>query len=166
MDVMRWGFLFHWQAPGHYRRFDLEGNGALDFSSFDDGKRAREPGNWKGLSYASNRWYSLKVEARGDAVSAYLNGVLQFKKTDAQFAHGRICLFTDLAAARFRRIKVSDPQGKVLFEGLPQLPPDRDNMSPKDNIGNSSHSLTAGVEGGSKRRRGGKCRGGLIWRRT
>jgi serine/threonine protein kinase/formylglycine-generating enzyme required for sulfatase activity len=117
------GIFFHWLGPGHYRKFFLEGNRWLNFSYSYNGKWGREEGNEKKLRYSSDRWYSLKVEARGDTFRAYLDGVLQFEQTDARFTHGRICLFTNKAAARFRRIKVSDPQGKVLFEGLPELPP-------------------------------------------
>ena len=108
------------------------------------GNGVAEDGNSKGLSYSSNRWYSLKVEARGDTFRAYLDGVLQFEQTDARFTHGRICLFTVDTAARFRRIKISDPQGKVLFEGLPELPPASNNTTPKASIDNSSRLLTAG----------------------
>ncbi|HET6324029.1 MAG TPA: SUMF1/EgtB/PvdO family nonheme iron enzyme [Planctomycetaceae bacterium] len=116
------GIYFHWLGFGHYRRFNLDGNGGIDFSYFYNGKWGREDGNWKGLSFSSNRWYSLKFETRGDTFRAYVDGALQFEQTDARFAHGRICLYTWNAAARFRRIKISDPQGKVLFEGLPELP--------------------------------------------
>ncbi len=66
------------------------------------------------------------------------------KRPTARFTHGRIGLSTWNAAARFRRIKVSDPQGKVLFEGLPELPPASNNTTPKANIGDSSRLLTAG----------------------
>ena len=70
--------------------------------------------------------------------------MLQFEQTDPRFTHGRIGLYTWDAAARFRRIKVSDPQGKVLFEGLPELPPASNKTTPKANIGKSSRLLTAG----------------------
>jgi formylglycine-generating enzyme required for sulfatase activity/serine/threonine protein kinase len=138
------GIQFHWLGPGHYREFSLIDNGHIDLSYRYNGKWGREESNSKGLSYSSNRWYSLKVEARGDTFRAYLDGVLQFEQTDARFAHGRICLFTLDTAARFRRIKVSDPQGKVLFEGLPELPPTRNNTTPKANVGHSSRLLTTG----------------------
>ena len=74
--------------------FDLAGNRGIDFSYLYNGKWGREDGNSKGLSYSSNRWYSLKVEVRGDTFRAYLDGVLQFEQTDARFTHGRICLYT------------------------------------------------------------------------
>jgi formylglycine-generating enzyme required for sulfatase activity/serine/threonine protein kinase len=138
------GIHFHWQGPGHHREFRLVGNGKIDFSFVYKGKWGREAGNSKRLSFSSNRWCSLKVEVRGETFRAYLDGALQFEQTDARFKHGRICLFTWNAAARFRRIKVSDPQGKVLFEGLPELPPASDKATPKTNNGHRSRLLTAG----------------------
>jgi formylglycine-generating enzyme required for sulfatase activity len=138
------GVFFHWLGPGHYRRFDLTRNSGIALDYDYNGKFGLEAGNSKGLRYSSNRWYSLKVEARGDTFRAYLDGVLQFEQTDARFTHGRIGLYTWNAAARFRRIKVSDPQGQVLFEGLPELPPASTNTAPKANIGDSPRLLTVG----------------------
>jgi formylglycine-generating enzyme required for sulfatase activity/serine/threonine protein kinase len=137
------GIFFHWLGPGHYRRFDLERNSAVNSSYVYDG--IRNEGDRKGLDYSSNRWNSLKVEVRGDTFRAYLDGVLQFEPSaDARFTHGRICLFTDAATARFRRIKVTDPNGKALFEGLPELPSPSNNTTPRDNLGKSSRPVTAG----------------------
>jgi formylglycine-generating enzyme required for sulfatase activity len=116
------GIFFHWLGPGHYRKFFLASNRELNFSYSYDGKWSRDDGSRKKLSYSANQWYSLKLEVRGDTFRAYLDGVLRFEQIDGRFTHGRICLFTSDTAARFRRIRVSDPQGKVLFEGLPELP--------------------------------------------
>jgi formylglycine-generating enzyme required for sulfatase activity/serine/threonine protein kinase len=138
------GIHFQWLGPGHYREFCLVDNGRIEFPYRYNGNWGREDGNRKRFSYSSNRWYPLKFEVRGDTFRAYLDGVLQFEQTDARFARGRICLFTWDTAARFRRIKVSDPQGKVLFDGLPELPPASDNTTAKANMGNSPHVLTAG----------------------
>jgi serine/threonine protein kinase/formylglycine-generating enzyme required for sulfatase activity len=138
------GIRFQWLGPGHYREFCLKGNGETNFAYRYNGNWGREDGNSKGLSYASNHWYPLKVEVRGDTFRVYFDGVLQFEQTDPRFMHGRICLYTWDAAARFRRIKVSDPQGNVLFEGLPELPPASNNTPSKADIGRTSRLLTAG----------------------
>jgi formylglycine-generating enzyme required for sulfatase activity len=138
------GVFFHWLGPGHWRIFCLAGNGGMDFAHSYNGKWSREDGNWKWQRYASNQWYTLKVETRGDTFRGYLDGVLQFEQTDPRFTHGRICLETFNAAARFRRIKVSDLQGSVLFEGLPELPPAGSDTTPKANNGNNPRVLTAG----------------------
>ncbi|HEX4071600.1 MAG TPA: SUMF1/EgtB/PvdO family nonheme iron enzyme, partial [Planctomycetaceae bacterium] len=144
------GVFFHWLGPGHNRYFCLGGNRGggnrgIDCGFHYDGKWGRENGYWKWLNYASNQWYSLKIEVRGDTFRAYLDGVLQYEpKTDGRFTQGRICLYTDDTAARFRHIKVTDPLGNVLFDGLPELPPAGNNATPKASIGNNPHSLTAG----------------------
>jgi formylglycine-generating enzyme required for sulfatase activity/serine/threonine protein kinase len=143
------GILFHWLGPGHHRYFCLGGNRAggnrgIDFGFHYDGKWGREDGYWKWMNYASNRWYSLKVEVRGDAFRAYLDGELQYEPpTDGRFTQGRICLYTDDTAARFRHIKITDPQGNVLFDGLPDLPPAGSSATPKAGTGNNPH-LSAG----------------------
>ena len=137
------GVYFHWLGPGHYRYFDLSGNTSTSFDYDYNGKWGSD-GNRKGLRYSSNRWYTLKIEARGDTFRGYLDGDLLFEQTDARFTHGRICLYTWNAAARFRRIKISDPQGKLLFEGLPELPPASNSTTPKPSIGQGPRLLTAG----------------------
>ncbi|HEV3298087.1 MAG TPA: SUMF1/EgtB/PvdO family nonheme iron enzyme [Planctomycetaceae bacterium] len=116
------GFRFHWLAPGDYRNFNIADGGA-DFSYVHDNKWGREPGNWKSIRHVSNQWYTLKIEARGSTFRAFEDGSLLFQQTDPRATHGRIFLYTWAAAARFRQIKVTDPEGKVLFEGLPELPP-------------------------------------------
>jgi formylglycine-generating enzyme required for sulfatase activity/serine/threonine protein kinase len=144
------GVFFHWLGPGHNRYFCLGGNrgGAnrgIDFGFHYDGKWGRENGYWKRLNYASNRWYSLKIEVRGNTFRASLDGVLQYEPpTDRRFTQGRICLYTDDTAARFRHIKVSDPLGNVLFDGLPVLPPAGNNATPKASGGNNPYLPTAG----------------------
>ncbi|HEV8003457.1 MAG TPA: SUMF1/EgtB/PvdO family nonheme iron enzyme [Planctomycetaceae bacterium] len=138
------GIFFHWQSIGDYRRFELAGNKELDFSYRYKRKMGRDEGEWKALNYSSNQWYSLKVEVRGATFRGYLDGVLQFERTDPRFTHGRIGLYTDGAAARFRRIKLCDPRGKALLEGLPLLLPGRNKATPKTDASESLPSLTAG----------------------
>ena len=45
-----------------------------------------------------------------------------FQHTDPRFSDGRLQLRTWSTTARFRNIKVTDPAGKVLLEGMPDLP--------------------------------------------
>jgi serine/threonine protein kinase/formylglycine-generating enzyme required for sulfatase activity len=137
------GIFFHWLGPGHYREFSLVDNGEENFAYTYNGKWGRENGNRKRLPYASNRWYTLKVEVRGDTFRGYLDGELLFEQSDARFAQGRICLYTWNAAARFRRIRISDPQGKLMCEGLPVLTPSGDGTTPKTDTGQTPRLLTA-----------------------
>ncbi|HEV3304339.1 MAG TPA: SUMF1/EgtB/PvdO family nonheme iron enzyme [Planctomycetaceae bacterium] len=151
------GIYFHWLGPGHLRYFCLGGNRAagnrgIDFGYMFNGNWGREKGNWQWRSYSSNQWYSLKVEVRGDIYRAYLDGHLEYELPNPKFRRGRIGLYTDTTAARFRRIKVSDPQGHVMFEGLPDLPPAGDNTNAKAKIDQASHMLTAGETAANRTR--------------
>jgi serine/threonine protein kinase/formylglycine-generating enzyme required for sulfatase activity len=117
------GVVFHWLGPGHYRSFGVVQNREIDFSYMFGGKAGHEDGSGKDTSFASNVWYSLKLEIRGSTFLAFLDGALVFQQMDSRFTHGRVGFYTNNAAARFRRIKLNAANGKVLFEGLPPLPP-------------------------------------------
>jgi serine/threonine protein kinase/formylglycine-generating enzyme required for sulfatase activity len=132
------GVMFHWLGPGYFRRYLLARNNWINFDYEYGRKWGREDGNGKWQPYSSNRWYSLKIEVRGATYRAYLDDMLQFVYSEPRFTHGRICLFTFAAASRFRRIKVSDPEGKVLFEGLPELSRNSDETSRKSEVANGS----------------------------
>ena len=72
-------------ATGHLRYFCLGGNRAagnrgIDFGYMYNGQWGREKSNWKWRSYSSNRWYSLKVEVRGDMYRAHLDGLLVLQR--------------------------------------------------------------------------------------
>jgi hypothetical protein len=44
------------------------------------------------------------------------------KADHERYKEGRVGLRTFKTHARYRNLKVTDPAGKVLFEGLPELP--------------------------------------------
>jgi hypothetical protein len=73
-----------------------------------------------------DQWYKLKVEVRGKTCRLFLEGKLLATHTAVPAPSGQVGLRTVGTAARFRNIKVTDPAGKVLFEGLPTLPGARD----------------------------------------
>jgi hypothetical protein len=70
-----------------------------------------------------NQWYRLKVEVRGKSCRLFLDGKLLATHTEMPSPAGQVGLRTVGTAARFRSLKVTDQAGKVLFEGLPPLPP-------------------------------------------
>ncbi len=75
--------------------------------------------NWSSQGIDVNRWYSVKIEVRKEAVKAYLNDCLLFKESHSAFSRGRVGLRTMNVQAKFRRIKVTDPDGRLLFESYP-----------------------------------------------
>jgi hypothetical protein len=73
-----------------------------------------------------NQWYRLKVEVRGRTCRLFLDGKLLATHKEVPSPGGQVGMRTVKTAARFRNIKVTDPAGKVLFEGLPPLSAARD----------------------------------------
>ena len=82
--------------------------------------------------------------------------MLQFERTNARFSRGLVGVFTNGAAARFRRIKLTDLEGKVVLEGLPELPradnktirkDDTARAPPPDRRGNRREDCPNGVGG-------------------
>jgi predicted Ser/Thr protein kinase len=78
--------------------------------------------NVKGARVANDRWYRVRISVRGPKCRCYLDDRLIHEFTDPKHPHGAVGLRTWDTAARFRNFKVTDPQGKILFEGLPELP--------------------------------------------
>jgi hypothetical protein len=66
-------------------------------------------------------WQRGLVRVRGAHVQCFLNDQKQFDATLEGSAAGCVGLRTCLSTFRFRNIKVTDPDGKVLLEGLPDL---------------------------------------------
>ena len=70
----------------------------------------------------SGRWYAMRVRVRGAHVRCYLADRLALDYQDDENQKGAVGLWTWQTAARFRNIRVTDPDGTVLWEGLPELP--------------------------------------------
>ena len=70
-------------------------------------------------------WYKVKISLRGSHIRIELDDQMIFDCRDDFSQKGRVKFganskFTS-SAGRFRNIKVTDPAGKVLLEGLPDL---------------------------------------------
>jgi WD40 repeat protein len=95
---------------------------------FEHGKRV-EFGSRRGALEPDN-WYKLAVQVRGTEGKCFVNDEQVFKYVDKRNPQGSVGLRTWNTAARFRNIRVTDPAGKVLFEGLPKLPAIADEWFP------------------------------------
>lgn len=73
---------------------------------------------------AVGEWYKVKVRCEGNRVQAWLNDQqVCDASVPEDLAHGGcVGLGTWQTAAEFRNCKVTDLAGKVLFEGVPELP--------------------------------------------
>jgi hypothetical protein len=70
----------------------------------------------------TGRWYEVRVDVFGSKFRCYLDGRLIFQLTDERFAKGRIGLSTKESVVRFRDIRVTSPDGKLIWRGPPRLP--------------------------------------------
>jgi hypothetical protein len=66
-------------------------------------------------------WYAARVSVRGNRVRCSVNGEEVFDIIGKPPPAGLVGLMTWTAPCRFRNFKVTDPAGKVLLEGLPEL---------------------------------------------
>ena len=72
-------------------------------------------------SIDSNRWYRIKVRCEGRQFQAWLDGqkVLDFTDDDKTQLRGGVGLGAWEAKVRFRNLKVTTLDGRILFQGLP-----------------------------------------------
>lgn len=71
------------------------------------------------------QWYSFRVEARGQQFRCFVDGGQVFEFTEACQPAGCVGLRAWGTTCRMRNIRVTDPHGRVLCEGLPDLPTER-----------------------------------------
>jgi hypothetical protein len=70
----------------------------------------------------AQKWITARVRVRGGTVRCFLDGRLQLEwKSGVRHASGLVGLRTWGGVYRFRNIKVTDPDGKVLLQGLPDV---------------------------------------------
>jgi tRNA A-37 threonylcarbamoyl transferase component Bud32 len=85
---------------------------------------------WRELARADqalsdNEWYHFRVSVRGSHLECWIEHPMLttklFDLDDNQHGRGRVGLRTVHSAYRFKNLRVTDPDGKVLWEGLPAL---------------------------------------------
>jgi hypothetical protein len=123
------------------------GNESFAVESLTDGNwQTHSPKPPGGLE--PGRWYRVRVEVRGEHFRCLLDGKPILEATDGQHARGCVGLRSWDTANRFRNLKVTDPQGKVLWEGLPTLrPTEHEQLADRaERIQQRINSLKARVE--------------------
>src|SRR5262249_34590626 len=68
------------------------------------------------------RWSRLVLRLRGTQCQLYRDEKLVLEDEDTRNPRGAVGLWTAYGAVRFRNLRVTAPDGRVLFHGLPQLP--------------------------------------------
>jgi len=109
---------FYWINIGGW------GNTATAVERSNDNRR-KVISPWRPMRIEEGRWYKIRVRCQGRRIQAWLDDQFLLDFTDdSENAHltGKVGVGTWLTRAKFRNIKVTALDGKVLFEGLPEVP--------------------------------------------
>ena len=71
---------------------------------------------------AAGTWQSVLVEVSKSAIRCHHDGKLYFSVSDKQHQAGRVGLSAFNGVVRFRNVRITAPNGAVLWAGLPALP--------------------------------------------
>ncbi|MGD0767084.1 MAG: protein kinase [Tepidisphaeraceae bacterium] len=82
---------------------------------------------WQQYRLEPDQWYNVKVEVRGPEIQCFLDGQERFGGRDTRIARGRAGLSSSDFTTRFRNIKLTAPDGSVIWQG----PPDLSHLPPK-----------------------------------
>lgn len=88
---------------------------------FKDGKWGRSPGCFLKIPHEHGRWYKVKVEVRGPRVRCSVDGKDLLAYSDDTLLKGMIGVGTGNSPVRWRNLKVTAPDGTLLWEGFPKL---------------------------------------------
>jgi hypothetical protein len=96
-----------------------EGNTVISLYSRFDGVMTRLQAEQ--FRMEPNQWYNVKVEARGPEIRCFLDGHEHFDIKETRFTSGRVGISSSDPGARFRNIKVTAPDGSIIWQGPPDL---------------------------------------------
>ena len=80
------------------------------------GRRAKEAAPTPG------KWHRLRIDVRGKKFTAYFDEKEVLTASDGAMGTGCVGLRAQESNCRYRSIKVTAPNGKILWTGLPELP--------------------------------------------
>jgi tRNA A-37 threonylcarbamoyl transferase component Bud32 len=83
---------------------------------------------WQQRRLEPDEWYNVKVEVRGALMRCFLDGQELFDGSDARFTRGRAGISSSDPSVRFRNIKVTAPNGSIIWQG----PPDLSHLPPEE----------------------------------
>ena len=87
-------------------------------------KRRRGVGKGTPGTVEPEKWHTIRVRCEGPQITIWYDGKQTFDFKDDDKAHlaGKVGIGAWNTRARFRNVKVTALDGKVLFEGLPEVP--------------------------------------------
>ncbi len=69
-----------------------------------------------------NQWYNLSIRVEGDRITSYVNRREITSVRDASIPSGKVGIRAFGVEGRVKNIKVTNLDGQLLWEGLPELP--------------------------------------------
>lgn len=115
--------LFRATDMGNYMEIDIGGWGATVTEAifFKGGNWGRSPGCFLKIPHEHGRWYKVKIEARGTRVRCDIDGKNLLAYNEETLLKGMIGLGTGNSSVRWRNLKVTAPDGRILWQGFPEL---------------------------------------------
>lgn len=73
-------------------------------------------------SVKPDEWHTIKVSLRGDRCTITVNGTDPQRYSPVRHQAGQVGFRTWAGVAEFKDIKITNPDGQVLWDGLPDIP--------------------------------------------
>jgi serine/threonine protein kinase len=121
-DVDGLSAVFHW-APNTAQDFIVGGHGGtgLETMYYLNGRMYYEPAGYQKEAFELHRWHDVRIQIRGTEFRCFLDGQERSYGVDDHFTQGRVGFETWGGISHFRDIRVTAPDGTVLFAGMPPL---------------------------------------------
>ncbi|MGD0388692.1 MAG: protein kinase [Tepidisphaeraceae bacterium] len=83
---------------------------------------------WQPYRLEPDQWYNVKVQVRGAEIQCFLDGQERLGGREERITRGRAGLSSSDITTRFRNIKLTAPDGSVIWQG----PPDLSHLAPQE----------------------------------
>ncbi|HEY1921216.1 MAG TPA: protein kinase, partial [Tepidisphaeraceae bacterium] len=116
--------IFHWTDPGTYYAFcpgSLNNRFSDLFKRVEKGLPQRANGQLRFGRLEPDRWYEIHLEVRGSNYRCFVDGKQWLQTQDPAFTHGKVGFGVWNSSPRFRDIKVTAPDGSLMWSGPPDL---------------------------------------------
>ncbi|EAQ78345.1 protein kinase domain-containing protein [Blastopirellula marina] len=116
--------LFRAESPHDFYRFTID-NVSTGMTTLvkSTGDETTKIGPFRQNRPQQNPWYKAHIEVRKDRIRCWVDDIELFDERDSTFARGRVGLATIGVAAAWRNLKVTKPDGSILWEGFPKIEP-------------------------------------------
>ena len=108
--------FFH-KNDNEYYQFNVGGdtNKAYVLEHWYDGKWTGNPGGYIRATLDTNKWHTVQLKIRGPEFWCQCDNKQIFHETDKRFTSGFVGIGTVHTAAQFRNIKLTAPNGRLLW---------------------------------------------------